>query len=581
MTFSIELKQLAQEYANKSTSNLARWKPPMYINLVEATNFLTGKITIPQRLYHVTNELHIKPLCKQCQINYVKWIQTYKPARYADFCSNKCASMSAITIEKRKTTNLEKYGVESYSQTQMFHEQISTITKDVWQEAGVKRKLTNLDKYGIEYAHLTDEAIKKRQNTNLIKFGHTNILASEVGKQSRIKKLGVNGYSGTDKFREKRKQTMFDKYGVEYSGQSLKLLEKNKATCLGRYGSSSWSNHHLSADTISKLNDANWLNQRHNIDKMPSTEIAKLLGVDKETVNNYMQLAGLERTRHAISYPEQQLSDWLKSYNIEHIMNDRKILNGKELDIVIPSHKIAIEYCGLYWHSTAHKMERNYHLSKLKNAEVAEYRLITIFEDEWIHHRDIVLQKLSSILQLKTGTGVYARKCVVSSVSNIDKVSFFNTYHIQGDGPSSINIGLYDGTSLVACMGLIKHKAGIYTLNRYATSCRVIGGFTKLLSYFKSHYDWAEIISFADRRWSRGELYSQTGWVLDTTLPPDYYYVDIHNIKRIHKFNFRHKNLPNILGKKYDPTLSETENTEQSNWFRIYNCGLLRYVLTN
>ena len=40
---------------------------------------------------------------------------------------------------------------------------------------------------------------------------------------------------------------------------------------------------------------------------------------------------------------------FLDKNNIEYVVNDRKLISPYELDIVIKSKKIAIEYCGLYW----------------------------------------------------------------------------------------------------------------------------------------------------------------------------------------------------------------------------------------
>ena len=51
------------------------------------------------------------------------------------------------------------------------------------------------------------------------------------------------------------------------------------------------------------------------------------------------------------SIAETELSEFITSLNVDIVTNERTILNGKELDIYIPSHKIAIEYNVLYWHS--------------------------------------------------------------------------------------------------------------------------------------------------------------------------------------------------------------------------------------
>jgi hypothetical protein len=87
------------------------------------------------------------------------------------------------------------------------------------------------------------------------------------------------------------------------------------------------------------------------------------------------------------------------------------------------------------------------------------------------------------------------------------------------------------------------------------------------------------LISFADLRWSNGNLYENTGWELDSVLPPDYYYAT-NNLERIHKFNYRRKNLPKLL-KYFDPELSERENCDNNGILRIWDCGKLRYIINN
>jgi hypothetical protein len=72
-------------------------------------------------------------------------------------------------------------------------------------------------------------------------------------------------------------------------------------------------------------------------------------------LNCYPHLSGY-------SFLEKELVDFIKSiYNGEIITNNRKILKGKELDIVLPELNLAIEFNGIYWHSLK---DKNYHLNK-------------------------------------------------------------------------------------------------------------------------------------------------------------------------------------------------------------------------
>ena len=187
--------------------------------------------------------------------------------------------------------------------------------------------------------------------------------------------------------------------------------------------------------------------------------------------------------------------------------------------------------------------------------------------------------KIKSILGLDERRVVYGRKTTASTITTDKKREFFEANHIQGNGPSSYNIALYDecGTPIAVMGFIVSDSERIATLNRYATSCRVVGGFSKLLKYAINHQPWTRIVSFADLRWSDGNLYETTGFTLEATIPPDYYYTK--GAELIHKFNFRHSRLPKILGESYDPTMSETENTKRSNWYQIFDCGKQRWVM--
>ncbi|MCK9320064.1 hypothetical protein, partial [Methanoculleus sp.] len=73
----------------------------------------------------------------------------------------------------------------------------------------------------------------------------------------------------------------------------------------------------------------------------------------EQKINNHLSGAGCPTCANekVISSYELELQDFIKSLNIDYVFQDRKILNGKELDIFIPSKKVAIEFNGLYWHS--------------------------------------------------------------------------------------------------------------------------------------------------------------------------------------------------------------------------------------
>ena len=119
-----------------------------------------------------------------------------------------------------------------------------------------------------------------------------------------------------------------------------------------------------------------------------------------------------------------------------------------------------------------------------------------------------------------------------------------------------------------------------WELTRFATDitkhCIGVGG--KLFKYFVQNYNPSEVKSFADRRWTLDKddnLYIKIGFKLDKIIKPDYCYIN-NKTSLSHKFNFRKK----ILHKKYGLplTMTETEMTEQLGYYKIWNCGLYKYL---
>ena len=280
---------------------------------------------------------------------------------------------------------------------------------------------------------------------------------------------------------------------------------------------------------------------------------------------------------------ELEVLDYIKSiYDGEIIHSNKTILHGLELDIVIPEFMLAIEIDGLYWHCDKFK-DKNYHLHKTTECNELGYRLIHIYEDEWKQKNKIVKDKLKNMLNL-TSKRIYARNCYIKEISSDKKKHFLEKYHIQGNDKSCINLGLFrkDTRKLVSVMTFCKPRTSLgqkgnsiydYELSRYVTKMNysVVGGFSKLLTYFEKNYTWKKIITYADKRWSVGNLYLKNGFTLLRESKPSYWYADGNN--RYHRFNFRKGNLKKLFPDLYEDDLTEFEIMDQTSYRRIYDCG--------
>lgn len=289
---------------------------------------------------------------------------------------------------------------------------------------------------------------------------------------------------------------------------------------------------------------------------------------------------------NGISNEEKEIHEFLKLYFNDLLFNQRNIIPNQELDIYIPSLKIAIEYNGLFWHSEAGGKFQDYHINKTRECEKQGIQLIHIFSDEWLNKKDIVKSRLLNIIG-KTPNKIYARKCVVKIIDNKISQKFLNNNHIQGEDKSKIKLGLFYNNELVSVMTFGRPRIAIgknqnnleYELVRFCNKINtvIIGGASKLFEYFKKHYNPQSIISFADKRWSKGNLYNNLKFIQTNISNPGYWYTKDFTI-RLHRYNFNKFN----LGKMgYDITnKTEREIMEQAGYYKVWDCGTIRFEWT-
>ena len=260
--------------------------------------------------------------------------------------------------------------------------------------------------------------------------------------------------------------------------------------------------------------------------------------------------------------------------------SNRSIINPYELDIYIPDHNLAIEFNGLYWHTENQSRDKRYHYNKWKQCKDKGIQLITIWEDEWRDKQDIVKSMLAHKLGVSHSPRVYARKTTLHPLESLQARSFLDSYHIQGFARSTAYFGLYDSNNtLVAVSSWRKNKNTLY-LDRYATSCSVIGGMGKMLKKGKEiarEYGCTKIVTFADHQVSTGLLYEKLGFSLDKELSPDYRY--LVDEERKHKFGYRMTRFKNDPYLKYKEGLTESQLAKINGIKRIWDCGKSRYII--
>lgn len=180
---------------------------------------------------------------------------------------------------------------------------------------------------------------------------------------------------------------------------------------------------------------------------------------------------------------------------------------------------------------------------------------------------------------------IYARKCIVKDITDNSIVKkFLNENHIQGFVGSKVKIGLFYNDTLVSLMTFGKKRKIMnsksnsddeFELLRFCNKKNhlIIGGASKLFKYFINNYLFSEIITYADLRYSNGNLYKKLNMDFIHQSPPNYFYVV--SKQRKNRFNFR-KDI--LIKEGFESSKSEHEIMLDRKIPRIYDCGALKFA---
>lgn len=177
-------------------------------------------------------------------------------------------------------------------------------------------------------------------------------------------------------------------------------------------------------------------------------------------------------------------------YDGDIIRNDRKILEGKELDLYFPELSLAVEIDGDFWHgfhsldmSLFNVMKNSADEKKVKCQDKG-IRLITIKECDYRDRPDVFKRFLKNNILPKEK--IFARKCEFRTIENNEYKSFLEKYHVNGYRPAKEKYGLFYNNELVCVAGFSKHVKYDYECIRLAfkTGIQIVGGWNKIIKNF-------------------------------------------------------------------------------------------------
>lgn len=425
-----------------------------------------------------------------------------------------------------------------------------------------------------------DCAAKKRYNDNIVTY---HKLAKQRINNECFSKSIINGMSKISKSvlskngsknglrlwdnREKREKELERRKTLEYS--------KSQSECLR--GSNLLTTEEFickSVKTHGDLYDYALANYTHSKNKIAI--ICKKHGTFFQTASDHISHAiGCPKCSYQITISKfhKQLIDHLNSLGQLTIVNDRSILSGLEIDIIVADKRFGIECHGVYWHSynsLETVKQRLRHKLKADLAESANYKLFQIFEHEWRLKKDIIKSMINHSVGLSNK--LYARKCEVKLIDRNLANSFLDNNHLNGHRQAKWNFGLIYNYELIHVLSISKHNKYDYELIRSASKCGycIVGGLSKLLKYAKLQIGFNQLLTYADRRFSTANSYIKTGFNKLSATLPGYCYVLGNNVYS--RQHFQKQKLQNLLD-IYDNQLSESSNMFNNGYRRLWDAG--------
>jgi G:T-mismatch repair DNA endonuclease (very short patch repair protein)/viroplasmin and RNaseH domain-containing protein len=571
--------------------------PTLYSELLKLTKSWPSTASLMERYYAIKCNLSTPPKCMCGEL--LKYNNRKK--RYNRVCNISCSEGAKLASRKREETCLERYGV-------VHNSKIESVRR--------KRENTFLEKYGVttplKSSDIRQKAVETLKKNHGVESPMHSIKIKEKQRKTTQERYGVDNVSKLEEVRKKVKNTVHQRYGVDYVTQDSNIKEKVKNTNLERYGvenvfsseevkrkireinsskygSPSYMQSHIDPRILAVLNNleifSTWIEALHYDLEIPITIIAENIGVAPRTLFSRMEGLEIERLRFSRSYLEEEVLQWIYTLGIEKssiTLNDRYLLFPKEVDIVIPEKKLAIELCGLFWHSfdrTESKEERYYHQNKYLKLKDLGYQLLTIFENEWNNQQEIVKGIIKTKLKLNKSR-VYARDLTCREVEDVSQVrEFLSTYHLQGYIPSTYSVGLYEGDSLISIMTFGRsryNKEFEWEIYRFCskTGFSIVGGASKMFSKFLKEMNPKSVITYCDLRYGSGEVYSRIGFSEVQASKPNFYYYNgsTRESTLYSRISFQKHKLSEKLY-FFDPNLTEAENMFENGYRRIWDCG--------
>lgn len=535
-----------------------------------------------QALWHFENKQFQIPMCRHCGNNHTKWDATTKA--YRTFCSVQCGALSEETTAKKNST-AERTGTRKQGSQARKATLIDRYGSNFGKKILERSRNTMEKRYGVKHAHQNPESRKKFTDSMMKKYdvpyAMQNSELSHKHADACMRNWGVKSALSSECVRQRRKKTMIDRYGSEHALQNTEVLKKLQDTMREKYGVPWINQQHIPENSLSILSDVNKLSE-HLEQYKTYARASYQLGVDPTTVANYADVHGLSSAFSNASLFEDCVEEILHSLQVAYVKNDRTAIAPRELDFWIPSHNVAIECNGAYWHSDKFK-DKNYHVDKWQACANQGIRLIQIADVDFFNHP----AKFTALLMSAMGQrrrGDPARKCRVVQTKSQAIKKFLDEHHLQSSvsGTHFVAYDCDDNIAGVMTFGWTQgsRESRRFELKRWVTDGRTHAGlFSRVFRYAQRELDFEKVVSFSQNDWFTGDVYSQCGFDQEDVVGPAYRYLCGNRLYHRSKFTKSNivKQFPELKQMK-EQGYTETQMTQALGIHRVWDSGKIAWT---
>lgn len=418
---------------------------------------------------------------------------------------------------------------------------------------------------------------------------------------------GIQSPFHRKELQDKIKENCLKHYGVSNHHQRQEVIEATKLTCQEKFG----GNAPMCSDDIKsrawQTFEKKHIERFHGFfDSVLASKYdllseykgyqedvilrCKNCGSEFRTVPEYLYTYQKDRACK-VCYPtsndtysskeELELLEFVRQFYPSARKLSRGINVKWEIDIYIPELKIGFEYNSTYWHSSAVGCRRKTHQLKTEYFLTEHNIKVYYLWDYW----GLDMCKSIILSRLNKTDRIYARKCEIKKINNIDSKIFFDKNHAEGYAKCMCTYALIYNNEIVSAMSFRKTYSEEVEIARYAsrTGLTVVGGFSKLLKYSLQQEKYQKLITYLYRDLCpdyKDSVYYKNGFeYLGDSGPILSYWKENKGIEP--RQNYQKHLLKDMFPDSYSDDKTEQQILEENHIYAVWNSGNLKFELNN